>query len=166
MSGNTMISRSLAVVLALASVGGPAIAQQAAAPTAPQPAQSAPQTAPDTTAPGYIPPDQEGLKVYFESGSAAVRGEQRAVLDQAARLFREGSPIVMILSGNADTVGLPDSNLSLSIRRAQAVADGLVARGIPAQRLQVLGRGNSELVVPTDNGVANPENRSVTINWR
>jgi OOP family OmpA-OmpF porin len=110
--------------------------------------------------------EQDSLKIYFGSGSARVDAEQRATLDQAARLFREGSPIVMIVAGGADTVGAPDSNLDLSIQRAQAVADGLVARGIPADRLQVLGRGTSELPVETGDDVDNRENRVVDISWR
>ena len=69
--------------------------------------------------------DQESLKVYFEIGSAQVAAGQQDVLDQAARLFREGSPIVMIVAGGADTVGPPDINLDLSLRRAEAVGSGL-----------------------------------------
>ena len=110
--------------------------------------------------------DQEGLKVYFPSGSSQVSRDQAAVLDQAARLFREGNPFVMILSGTADTVGVAERNLDLSLRRARAVADGLVARGIPVGRLQVLGRGNSELEVETADGVPSEENRVVVITWR
>ena len=109
---------------------------------------------------------QDDLRVYFPTGRAAIDAPQQDVLDQAARLFRDGNPIVMILTGNADTVGSPRSNLDLSIRRARAVADGLVDRGIPIERLQVLGRGNSELPVTTDTGVPNAENRSVVITWR
>ena len=110
--------------------------------------------------------DQDGLKVFFDSGSAHVAADQADTLDQAARLFREGSPFVMILSGGADTVGLAESNLDLSVDRARAVADALVARGIPVDRLQVLGRGNSDLEVETGSGVANAENRVVEITWR
>jgi len=109
---------------------------------------------------------QDSLKVYFESGSARVASAQATTLDQAARLFREGSPIVMILAGGADTVGLPENNLRLSLSRANAVADGLVARGIPVERLQVLGRGNSELKVPTGEEAPEAENRIVEISWR
>lgn len=108
----------------------------------------------------------EGLKLYFDSGVASVRGDQEAVLDQAARLFRDGNPIVMIVSGSADTVGAAESNLDLSLQRARSVAFGLAERGIPIERLQVLGRGNSELPVPTGNDEANAENRSVMITWR
>ncbi len=108
----------------------------------------------------------ESLFVYFNLGSSAIVADQETTLDQAARLFRDGSPIVMVVAGGADTVGAPKKNLDLSIRRATAVAEALSARGIPVERLQVLGRGNSELHVTTDDGVAEPENRVVEITWR
>ena len=106
----------------------------------------------------------EGLKIYFASGATSVSAEQTRVLDQAARLFRAGNPIVMIVAGGADAVGSPSANLQISLARANAVAQGLVARGIPVERLQVMGRGNSEMAVNTD--AAAPENRVVDITWR
>jgi outer membrane protein OmpA-like peptidoglycan-associated protein len=108
----------------------------------------------------------ESLKVYFDTGSASIGADQAQTLDQAARLFREGNPIVMIVAGGADTVGSPDYNLALSLERAGAVARGLSARGIPTERLQVLGRGVSELEVDTAADVAEPENRVAEITWR
>ncbi len=113
-----------------------------------------------------IAPAEESLKVFFPTGSARIEAQEIATLEEAARLYRDGSPIVMVVAGGADTVGDPQDNLGLSIRRAQAVADALVARGIPARRLQVLGRGNSELEVKTGDGVSTPENRVVEITWR
>ena len=106
------------------------------------------------------------LKIHFASGKVTIAQDQAAALDEAARSFRDGSPIVMIVAGSADTVGSADLNLDLSIRRAQAVARALADRGIPINRLQVLGRGNSELEVATADGVANAENRTVSITWR
>ncbi len=108
----------------------------------------------------------ESLKVYFATGSATIAADQDKTLDEAARLFRDGSPIVMIVAGVADTVGSPDRNLQLSLARASAVAEGLSDRGIPARRLQVLGRGNSELAVETADDVAEPGNRIAEITWR
>ncbi|MEC7259008.1 MAG: OmpA family protein [Pseudomonadota bacterium] len=110
--------------------------------------------------------DAASLKVYFASGSARVQADQAATLDIAARTFRDGNPLVMIVSGGADTVGDPGENLDLSLRRAASVAEGLVARGIPVTRLQVLGRGNSELRIPTEPGVPEEGNRIVEISWR
>ena len=108
----------------------------------------------------------ESLKVYFDTGSARIAADQGATLDQAARLFRDGNPIVMIVAGVADTTGAPDANLALSLARAESVAQGLVDRGIPAGRLQVLGRGVSELEVATGENIAEPENRIAEITWR
>ncbi|MGB3243806.1 MAG: OmpA family protein [Sulfitobacter sp.] len=109
---------------------------------------------------------QDSLKVFFDTGSSQINSEQQVVLDQAARLFREGNPIVMIVSGVADTVGEPAKNLRLSLERAEAVAEGLSARGIPTERLQVLGRGVSELEVETASGVPEEQNRVAEITWR
>ena len=108
----------------------------------------------------------ESLKIFFPTGSATVAADQSATLDQAARLFRDGNPIVMIVAGVADTTGSADRNLQLSLDRADAVAEGLTERGIPAERLQVLGRGNSELAVKTGSDVAEPGNRIAEITWR
>jgi outer membrane protein OmpA-like peptidoglycan-associated protein len=108
----------------------------------------------------------ESLKVYFDTGSASIGTEQAETLDQAARLFRDGNPIVMIVSGVADTVGSPDFNLDLSVQRAESVVQGLTDRGIPVGRLQVIGRGNSELEVDTADDVAERENRIAEITWR
>lgn len=106
------------------------------------------------------------LKVYFNSGSASISADQAATLDRAVRTFREGDPFVMIVAGGADKVGDPAANLGLSLQRATAVATALTNRGIPIERLQVLGRGNSELQVSTPDGVAEEENRVVEISWR
>ena len=106
------------------------------------------------------------LKVYFASGSATISSDQAETLDRAVRTFREGDPFVMIVAGGADKVGNPSQNLNLSIQRATAVASALTNRGIPIERLQVLGRGNSELQVSTPDGVAEEENRVVEISWR
>lgn len=136
----------------LTTIGSAAVAQQAS-----------PETAPAAEA---ADAEQEGLKIYFDTGSAAIRPDQREMLDTAARTFREGNPFVMILSGGADTVGNPATNLSLSLQRASAVAEALSGRGIPVGRLQVLGRGVSELEVTTGDGISQQENRVVEITWR
>ncbi len=72
----------------------------------------------------------------------------------------------MIVSGSTDAVGQPVENLLLSQRRATAVARGLVARGIPAERTQILAKGETNPVVPAQRGVAEAQNRRVEITWR
>ena len=104
--------------------------------------------------------------VYFDLGRTAIRNEDKAVLDHASRAFNEGKPIVMILTGTADRTGDGAVNLEISQLRAAAVLKGLIARGIPADRFQVLAKGETELPVPTNPGVAEAQNRRVEISWR
>jgi outer membrane protein OmpA-like peptidoglycan-associated protein len=72
----------------------------------------------------------------------------------------------MIVTGCADRVGAPALNLSLSQRRATAVLKALLDHGLPADRFQVLAKGETELAVPTEEGIAEGENRRVEITWR
>ncbi|SEA73751.1 OmpA family protein [Rubrimonas cliftonensis] len=115
---------------------------------------------------GAAAQDAEGVRIFFGVGESAVSADQQATLDRAARIFREGDPIVMIVSGAADTQGPAALNLALSIERANSVWKGLTERGIPAERLQVVGRGVAGSPVATGPGVDEPRNRVVEITWR
>jgi outer membrane protein OmpA-like peptidoglycan-associated protein len=130
----------------------------------PSPAPSAPSPAP--SAAGPAPSAPSSLVLHFDPGSATVRQQDVALLDQASRLYRAGKPIVMIVTGGADTMGAAAANLLLSQQRADNVLQGLVSRGIPIERLQVTAKGQTDLVVPTPPGTAEERNRRVEITWR
>jgi outer membrane protein OmpA-like peptidoglycan-associated protein len=108
----------------------------------------------------------ESVVLHFDLGSAAIRSQDEALLDQASRLYRDGNPIVMIVTGSADTVGQPDRNLALSQQRADAVLRGLTARGIPVGRFQLVAKGETDLAVATEDDVPEERNRRVEITWR
>jgi len=109
-------------------------------------------------------PKVEAVDVTFAPGSAVISSKAAVRLDRAARVFREGNPLVMTVSGYSDPTGDPYANLLLSAARAHAVSQGLIDRGIPAKRLQMQALGASKLVDPS-NPTA-PQNRSVVITWR
>jgi outer membrane protein OmpA-like peptidoglycan-associated protein len=129
-----------------------------------QAAAAEPQTNVAATTPASSAPSS--LLLYFNPGSATVRPKDVALLDQASRLYREGKPIVMIVSGSTDSTGSPAVNLRLSQRRANNVLQGLVSRGIPVERFQVIAKGETDLLVPTPPGVSEERNRRVEITWR
>jgi outer membrane protein OmpA-like peptidoglycan-associated protein len=112
------------------------------------------------------PKAPDKLVILFDAGSARIRPADIATLDHASRLYEAGKPIVMVVSGSTDAVGSPEANLTLSQRRAMAVLHGLVARGIPEERFQVVSKGETDLPVATPKGVPEPENRRVEISWR
>lgn len=125
--------------------------------------------APATEKAAITTEDQQGspssLAIYFRPGSSELSPKDKDVLDHASRAYNEGKPIVMILSGTADRSGNPRANLTLSQKRATAVLNGLIDRGIPAERFQVLAKGETELPVPTARGIAESKNRRVEISW-
>ena len=160
-----MISPGLTAFLVASCLAATAAAQTPASPAIPEtPNASATTDAHPAPAPAAAAPAP--LVVYFEVGSSALRDADKAVLDHASRAFNEGKPIVMILTGTADRTGSAEVNLDLSQRRAEAVLKGLLDRGIPADRFQVLAKGETDLPVPTSKGVAEVQNRRVEITWR
>ena len=102
--------------------------------------------------------------VTFPQGATALTPDANRQLDLAARLFRDANPVVMFTSGYADRRGNEYGSLLISARRALAVKQALVARGIPADRLLLQAFGQSELANTAD--PLAPENRRVVITWR
>ena len=127
-----------------------------------------PQPSPNPAAAAQTVPAKapNSLMLYFQSGSAAISPQGEAVLDQAARTYRDGKPIIMVVSGGTDSTGSAAGNLRLSQLRADNVLHGLVARGIPIERFQVLAKGETEPAVPAPEGTSEARNRRVQITWR
>ena len=123
-------------------------------------------SAPNASAANPAPSAPSSLVLYFDPGSSVIRQKDVPLLDQASRLYRAGHPIVMVVTGGADTTGTPGENLKLSQQRANTVLQGLVSRGIPVERFQVMAKGETDLVAPTPPGVSEERNRRVEITWR
>lgn len=107
----------------------------------------------------------DSLAVFFDLDSATIRPQDAAVLDKASRMYTDGKPTVMILTGSTDGLGQALPNLRLSQQRALAVLTQLVARGIPAERFQILAKGENDPTVPASSGVGEPRDRRVEIAW-
>jgi outer membrane protein OmpA-like peptidoglycan-associated protein len=111
-----------------------------------------------------IPPKTYTL--YFISDSDqltdASRAEFEAVFKEVAR--RKAAEVVV--TGNTDTVGKQEYNDALSLKRAEAVRQLFIARGLPADAVIAAGRGERDLLVPTADNVAEAKNRRVEITVR
>ncbi len=149
-----MFSRSVLFAAAASIIGTATSFAQTPQPASPPAQQAAPSKVPDS------------LSVYFGAGSASITPDSEAILDHAARIYRDGKPIIMVVSGGCDSTGPAAVNLQLSQLRADSVLHGLVARGIPIDRFQVLAKGETEPAVPAPEGTAEARNRRVEISWR
>lgn len=101
--------------------------------------------------------------VTFATGSYSISPSFQSALDSvAASLVKYPNSIVDVY-GHTDTVGSSSSNQLLSERRARAVHDYLIQRGVAASRLRWQGFGETQLRVQTGDGVNEPLNRRVEI---
>jgi hypothetical protein len=119
-----------------------------------QQAVSAPPP-PPAAAPSYM--------VFFDWDRSDLSPQALATIGQAASAYKSSGNASIGASGYTDTSGLPDYNVALSQRRAEAVKGALVQAGVPAGSIQTVGRGEADLLVPTPDGVREPQNRRVVI---
>jgi len=112
------------------------------------------------------PPPATQLKqlyvVYFNTGQSDLSPDAQATVAQAAATFRQGGTAVAV-RGHTDTVGNPEANLQLSLRRSASVKDALQRNGVPAAAIRSGGLGEQDLPVPTADQVPERLNRSVHI---
>lgn len=86
------------------------------------------------------------LPINYELGSARLTGASRSVVDdRLLTLLRERPNVRIEINAHTDSRGSAASNQDLSERRAKAVADYLVGRGINRSRLVTRGYGESRL---------------------
>ena len=101
--------------------------------------------------------------VYFPFDQYVLTPEAQAVVQEAATYATSGNATRVIVVGHTDTSGPADYNMRLSERRAKATADALVGLGVGQSTLQVDWKGETDLAVPTPDGVKEPLNRRSTI---
>lgn len=103
--------------------------------------------------------------IYFAFDSAVVADSAAGVIGEIASQAASANPSAISVAGHADRAGSDDYNLKLSKARADAVAALLSQDGVSADKLQVSEYGESMPLVQTDDGVPNPENRRVEIEF-
>ncbi|HAJ27794.1 MAG TPA: OmpA family protein [Syntrophus sp. (in: bacteria)] len=104
--------------------------------------------------------------VYFRTDRSVLSTESLTLLTNVMHAIMSRKSTDIIISGHTDAVGAIDYNHRLSLRRAKAVADILIARGIDRQNIQVSYHGKGNPLVPTPDGRPEPRNRRVEITVR
>ena len=101
-------------------------------------------------------------KILFETGSAVVKPASRELLDTIAAALNANLDVTKVtVEGHTDDVGEDAFNLQLSQARAAAVLAKLVDRGVAAERLQALGKGETDPRVNEITDEARTANRRV-----
>jgi outer membrane protein OmpA-like peptidoglycan-associated protein len=136
--------------------GAPAAAP-APAPTPVAAVAPAPAPAPKPS------PVQKNFMVFFDFDKAEITPEALKVIQQASQASKTGGAARLALTGHADRSGADKYNMKLSQKRGDAVKAQLVKMGIPADQIVVVGKGEGEPLVTTQDNVREPQNRRVEI---
>ena len=103
-----------------------------------------------------------GDRVFFETDSTELTPQSRATLDKQAQWLTNYSQYSQFtIEGHADERGTREYNIALGARRAQAVRDYLVSRGIQAQRMRTISYGKERPVAVCNDISCWSQNRRV-----
>jgi outer membrane protein OmpA-like peptidoglycan-associated protein len=120
-----------------------------------------PEAAPPPPAPP--PPQTTSFMVFFDWDRSNLSQQALQTIQQAANAYRTKGSARITATGHTDRSGPENYNMALSLRRANTVKDALVRDGVPASAITVIGKGESQPLVQTADGVREPQNRRVEI---
>jgi outer membrane protein OmpA-like peptidoglycan-associated protein len=101
--------------------------------------------------------------VLFDSGQATLKPGAASTIDRLAAFLTQSPERSVAIEGHTDSMGSDSFNLSLSENRANSVKAALVAKGIQAQRIVAVGKGEGVPVASNDNSAGRQQNRRVEI---
>jgi len=101
--------------------------------------------------------------LFFDWDKADLSGRAQQIIADAAHNATRVQYTRIDVTGNADLSGTHEYNMGLSRRRADAVASELVRDGVPQAAIKVIAAGDTKPLVPTAEGVREPQNRRVEI---
>lgn len=169
-SFNTKRAVQLALV-AVAATSLAACASKKPLPTTPPPTPTGP-TGPATPPPsgpvsqGVVPGSVQdfvinaGDRIYFDFDSYSIRADAGPVLDAQAGWLSRYPGVGIRVEGNADERGTREYNLALGARRANAIRDHLVNRGVAAGRITTVSYGKEQPIDPGTSEEAYQRNRN------
>jgi OOP family OmpA-OmpF porin len=123
------------------------VATAPAAPASPaRPPAAPPASPPPKPAPAKLLPQKINFSAdaLFDFDKAVLKPDGRDMLDELTRVLQGANYEVIMATGHADRFGTVEYNQNLSVRRANAVKDYLVSKGIQPNRISVDGKGKSQ----------------------
>jgi outer membrane protein OmpA-like peptidoglycan-associated protein len=101
--------------------------------------------------------------ISVDVGRSAIKPDFSPILDQFAQGLRNNPSAEVRIIGHTDSTGTDAINDPLSIERAAATRDYLVAHGVPLSAFQIEGRGSREPIADNNTSAGRAKNRRVEI---
>lgn len=123
----------------------------------------------DGVSTGMVQPCAGRIRIrglHFNTDDSALRGDHSVLLDQVAQFLRERCPgRAVLIEGYTDAPGSAVYNQELSEKRAQAVKNYLVEKGVPAEQLTAIGYGEQQPIASSNTEAGRALNRRVTLRF-
>lgn len=113
-----------------------------------------------------LPKAPSSYVLYFTEGTTTLVPASEAALQTLLKDAAERAGADVQVTGHTDTVGPQASNDALSLKRAEAIPEMLIGRGLAPELVRAVGRGERELLDQTEDGVSNARNRRVEVTVR
>ncbi|WP_121632731.1 peptidoglycan-associated lipoprotein Pal [Tropicibacter alexandrii] len=122
-----------------------------------------PGSADDPSSAAYFS-QRVGDRVLFAVDQSSLSPEARMTLDGQAQWLLTNSDYLAVIEGHADEQGTREYNLALGARRANAVMEYLVSKGVPASRLKFISYGKERpLEICSEESCYAKNRRAVTV---
>ncbi len=128
------------------------------------------ESEPEAAPAAYVPPPvvapapaPRSYLVFFDFNKSDLTPQATEIVDTAAKNAGPAKVTQLTVTGHTDTVGSDAYNMRLSRRRAESVAAQLEKDGIGSSEIEIVAKGKRDLLVPTGDGVREPQNRRVQI---
>lgn len=105
-------------------------------------------------------------KIFFAVGSDKILTASNQALNNVVAILRTDTTLKLVVEGYTDNVGKPASNLILSQKRADAVKNYLIQKGLDANRLEAKGYGQENAIDDNSTPAGRANNRRVELKLR
>ncbi|MEP2942678.1 MAG: OmpA family protein [Hyphomicrobiales bacterium] len=102
-------------------------------------------------------------EVLFDSGKHELKNLAASALDAVAKVLLAHDSIRVRVEGHTDSIGSPSYNQELSERRASAVRQALLKRGVPSEQIEAVGYGLTKPKDTNDTSSGRAKNRRVEL---
>jgi outer membrane protein OmpA-like peptidoglycan-associated protein len=99
--------------------------------------------------------------IHFASGKAILSMDSEPILDKAYNALVANPNVKIVITSHTDNVGSEKANIAISLKRAQAVRNWLVKKGIASDRMRTVGRGPAEPVASNETADGRAQNRRI-----
>jgi outer membrane protein OmpA-like peptidoglycan-associated protein len=110
-----------------------------------------------------LPPEPRRFTVYFKFESDELTDQSRALVPSILEAVKHRSDPEVAVVGHTDTLGSPDANIALGMKRASFVRGLLVEAGLDGRTIEVTSHGERALLIRTPDETPEPRNRRVDI---